>query len=220
MCMHDCACAQQDQGTKHHSNLHRPPLKPTATTHSADLCKWKSYLCACTSHSLIPMSSEILGETTHAIYQPPLDTLCYCAHTCLRNDKLIKRFALIWLLSRRLFGNNCSHGSIHNNRLAARPTSSRRFLRTLSGTEDSSFSPPSRSETISTRRSTFLINAQRTNCPASPSDQRTLGTHAQRGLLYLVCVYVSVCLSVTTFSATARNNASNKIYQRLQRDMI
>ena len=30
---------------------------------------------------------------------------------------------------------------------------------------------------------------------------------------------VSVCLSVTTFSATARNNAPNKIYQRLQRDM-
>ena len=29
----------------------------------------------------------------------------------------------------------------------------------------------------------------------------------------------SVCLSVTTFSATARNNAPNKIYQRLQRDM-
>ena len=45
----------------------------------------------------------------------------------------------------------------------------------------------------------------------------TLGAHAQRGLQYLVCV--SVCLSVTTFSATARNNALNKIYQRLQRDM-
>ena len=29
----------------------------------------------------------------------------------------------------------------------------------------------------------------------------------------------SVCLSVTMFSATARNNAPNKIYQRLQRDM-
>ena len=29
----------------------------------------------------------------------------------------------------------------------------------------------------------------------------------------------SVCLSVTTFSATACNNAPNKIYQRLQRDM-
>ena len=28
-----------------------------------------------------------------------------------------------------------------------------------------------------------------------------------------------VCLSVTTFSDTARNNAPNKIYQRLQRDM-
>ena len=28
-----------------------------------------------------------------------------------------------------------------------------------------------------------------------------------------------MCLSVTTFSATARNNAPNKIYQRLQRDM-
>ena len=41
--------------------------------------------------------------------------------------------------------------------------------------------------------------------------------HAQRGLQYLVCM--SVCLSVTTFSATARNNAPNKIYQRLQRDM-
>ena len=34
-----------------------------------------------------------------------------------------------------------------------------------------------------------------------------------------VRVSVSVCLSVTTFSATARNNAPNKIYQRLQRDM-
>ena len=34
-----------------------------------------------------------------------------------------------------------------------------------------------------------------------------------------LCVCVSVCLSVTTFSATARNNAPNKIYQRLQRDM-
>ena len=45
----------------------------------------------------------------------------------------------------------------------------------------------------------------------------TLGAHAQRGLQYLVCV--SVCLSVTTFSATAHNNAPNKIYQRLQRDM-
>ena len=45
----------------------------------------------------------------------------------------------------------------------------------------------------------------------------TLGAHAQRGLQYLVCV--SLCLSVTTFSATARNNAPNKIYQRLQRDM-
>ena len=29
----------------------------------------------------------------------------------------------------------------------------------------------------------------------------------------------SVCLSVTTFSATVHNNAPNKIYQRLQRDM-
>ena len=28
-----------------------------------------------------------------------------------------------------------------------------------------------------------------------------------------------MCLSVTTFSATARKNAPNKIYQRLQRDM-
>ena len=34
-----------------------------------------------------------------------------------------------------------------------------------------------------------------------------------------LCVSVSVCLSVTTFSATARNNATNKIYQRLQRDV-
>ena len=34
-----------------------------------------------------------------------------------------------------------------------------------------------------------------------------------------VLMCVSVCLSVTTFSATARNNAPNKIYQRLQRDM-
>ena len=35
----------------------------------------------------------------------------------------------------------------------------------------------------------------------------------------VLAVCVSVCLSVTTFSATARNNAPNKIYQRLQRDM-
>ena len=48
-------------------------------------------------------------------------------------------------------------------------------------------------------------------------DDENLGAHAQRGLQYLVCV--SVCLSVTTFSATARNNAPNEIYQRLQRDM-
>ena len=34
-----------------------------------------------------------------------------------------------------------------------------------------------------------------------------------------VCVCVVFCLSVTTFSATARNNAPNKIYQQLQRDM-
>ena len=34
-----------------------------------------------------------------------------------------------------------------------------------------------------------------------------------------LCVCVSVCLSVTMFSATTRNNAPNKIYQRLQRDM-
>ena len=31
----------------------------------------------------------------------------------------------------------------------------------------------------------------------------TLGAHAQRGLQYLVCL--SVCPSVTTFSATTRN---------------
>ena len=43
----------------------------------------------------------------------------------------------------------------------------------------------------------------------------TLGAHAQRGLVLGLCV----CLSVTTFSATARNNAPSKIYQRLQRDM-
>ena len=31
---------------------------------------------------------------------------------------------------------------------------------------------------------------------------------------------VCLCQSVTTFSATARNNAPNKIYQRLQRDVL
>ena len=45
--------------------------------------------------------------------------------------------------------------------------------------------------------------------------------HAQRGLQYLVCVSacLCVCVSGTTFSATARNNAPNKICYRLQRDM-
>ena len=32
-------------------------------------------------------------------------------------------------------------------------------------------------------------------------------------------VCLCVCLSVTTFSATARNNAPNKIYQRFRQDM-
>ena len=36
----------------------------------------------------------------------------------------------------------------------------------------------------------------------------TRGVHAQRGLQYLVCV--SVCVSVTTFSATRRNETANK----------
>ena len=50
----------------------------------------------------------------------------------------------------------------------------------------------------------------------------TLGTHAQRGLRYLVCksVRLSVCLSVrlsvTMFSATTSNKAANKRYQRVQ----
>ena len=46
----------------------------------------------------------------------------------------------------------------------------------------------------------------------------TLGTHAQRGLQYLVCksVCLSVRLSVTTFSATTRNKAAKKQYQRVQ----
>ena len=44
------------------------------------------------------------------------------------------------------------------------------------------------------------------------------------GKLMLTVSYIEhlpylVCVSVTTFSATARNNAPNKIYQRLQRDM-
>ena len=43
----------------------------------------------------------------------------------------------------------------------------------------------------------------------------TLGAHAQRGLQYLVCV--SVCLSVTTFSATTRNKPAKKRHQRVQR---
>ena len=42
----------------------------------------------------------------------------------------------------------------------------------------------------------------------------TLGAHAQRGLQYLVCK--SVRLSVTTFSATTRNKAAKKRYQRVQ----
>ena len=44
----------------------------------------------------------------------------------------------------------------------------------------------------------------------------TLGAHAQRGLQYLVCVSVSVCLSVTTFSAATRNETAKKRYQRVQ----
>ena len=42
----------------------------------------------------------------------------------------------------------------------------------------------------------------------------TLGAHAQRGLQYLVCV--SVCVSVTTFSAATRNETAKKRYQRVQ----
>ena len=46
----------------------------------------------------------------------------------------------------------------------------------------------------------------------------TLGSHAQRGLLYLVCVcvYLSVCLSVHTYSRTTHNKAAKKWYQRVQ----
>ena len=42
----------------------------------------------------------------------------------------------------------------------------------------------------------------------------TLGAHAQRGLQYLVCH--SVRLSGTTYSATTRNKAAKKRYQRVQ----
>ena len=42
----------------------------------------------------------------------------------------------------------------------------------------------------------------------------TLGTHAQQGLQYSVCL--SVCPSVTTFSATTRNKQANKRHQRVQ----
>ena len=44
----------------------------------------------------------------------------------------------------------------------------------------------------------------------------TLGAHAQRGLQYTWSVSPSVRLSVTTFSATTRNKAAKKLYQRVQ----
>ena len=46
----------------------------------------------------------------------------------------------------------------------------------------------------------------------------TLGAHAQRGFQYSFChsVRPSVCPSVTTFSATTRNKAAKKRYQRVQ----
>ena len=43
----------------------------------------------------------------------------------------------------------------------------------------------------------------------------TLGAHVQRGLLYLVRKFV--CLSVTTFSATTRNETTKERYQKVQR---
>ena len=47
----------------------------------------------------------------------------------------------------------------------------------------------------------------------------TLGARAQRGILYLVRKFfcLSVCLSVTTFSATMRNEATKEQYQKVQR---
>ena len=46
----------------------------------------------------------------------------------------------------------------------------------------------------------------------------TLGTHAQRGLQYLVCLSVrpSICPSVTTFFATTRNEVAKKRYKPVQ----
>ena len=44
----------------------------------------------------------------------------------------------------------------------------------------------------------------------------TLGAHAQRGLLYLVCP--SVCLSVHDYSRTAGNEGASERYQQLQRN--
>ena len=43
----------------------------------------------------------------------------------------------------------------------------------------------------------------------------TLGVHAQQGLLYLVRKFF--CLSVTTFSATTRNETTKERYQKVQR---
>ena len=41
----------------------------------------------------------------------------------------------------------------------------------------------------------------------------TLGAHAQRGLLYLVCV--SVCVSVSTYSRPTGTKPAHQRYQRL-----
>jgi len=49
----------------------------------------------------------------------------------------------------------------------------------------------------------------------------TLGAHAQRGLLYLVCVSVcvcvclSVCVSVSTYSCPTGTKPAHQWYQRL-----
>ena len=43
----------------------------------------------------------------------------------------------------------------------------------------------------------------------------TLGAHAQRGLPYLVCVCVSVCLSVYDYSRTTGYEAAYERYQQL-----
>ena len=44
----------------------------------------------------------------------------------------------------------------------------------------------------------------------------TPGVHAQRGLQYLVCVCVSVCVSVHTYSRTTHNKAAKKRDQQVK----